>query len=182
MGQIRGFFFQIRFRTLWLSEPKCTESDLKKKSSDLSHLGPNWPTLSPNLVIQVYRCYSVLWKVLPEGKRWWKVNLDRHNIMSNTVSDKTKNCHFSSGFVFLLTTLTIGGAIQNSLCTSKRIIVNLILITKLYLRLCSALFQTIITKIITLTHLKQTPLSSFSLERELQNRRTSNNKYINIFP
>ena len=29
MGQIRGFF-QIRFSTFWLGEPKCTESDLKK--------------------------------------------------------------------------------------------------------------------------------------------------------
>ena len=29
MGQIREFF-QIRFSTFWLGEPKCTESDLKK--------------------------------------------------------------------------------------------------------------------------------------------------------
>ena len=31
------------------TEPKCTEFNLKK-SPDLSHLGPIWPTLGPNLV------------------------------------------------------------------------------------------------------------------------------------
>ena len=59
MRQIRGFFFHI-------SDPKCTESDLKKspdlsrepkcsesdlnKSPDLSNLGLIWPTLGQNLV------------------------------------------------------------------------------------------------------------------------------------
>ena len=38
MGQIQGFF-QIRFSTFWLTEPKCTESDLKN-IPDLSNLWP----------------------------------------------------------------------------------------------------------------------------------------------
>ena len=39
IGQILEFS-QITFSTFWLTETKCTESDLKK-IQDLSHLGPN---------------------------------------------------------------------------------------------------------------------------------------------
>ena len=44
MGQFREFF-QIRFSTFWLSEPKCTESDLKNSRicpfwANLTHFGP----------------------------------------------------------------------------------------------------------------------------------------------
>ena len=46
-------FFQIRFSTFWLGEPKCTESGLKK-IQDLSKLGPIWPSLGLTLTTQTW--------------------------------------------------------------------------------------------------------------------------------
>ena len=40
-----GEFFQIRFSTFWLDEPKCTESDLKK--SGFVPVGANTTHLRP---------------------------------------------------------------------------------------------------------------------------------------
>ena len=41
--------FQIRFQYIWLDRAKCTEI-WHEKAPDLSHLGPIWPTLEPNLL------------------------------------------------------------------------------------------------------------------------------------
>ena len=40
--------FQIRFQCIWRPGAKCTEI-WSEKSPDLSHFGPIWPTLEPNL-------------------------------------------------------------------------------------------------------------------------------------
>ena len=40
--------FKIRFQCIWRSRAKCTEI-WSEKAPDLSHLGPIWPTLEPNL-------------------------------------------------------------------------------------------------------------------------------------
>ena len=43
--------FQIRFQYIWLDRAKCTEI-WSEKVPDLSHLGPIWSILGPNLVTQ----------------------------------------------------------------------------------------------------------------------------------
>ena len=48
--------FQVRFQCIWRPCAKCTEI-WSEKATDLSHLGPIWPTLEPNLPTLV----SSLW-------------------------------------------------------------------------------------------------------------------------
>ena len=47
MGHIRDFF-SSKFNTFWLGKRKCTEMWFEKVQ-DLSHLGPIWTILDPNL-------------------------------------------------------------------------------------------------------------------------------------
>ena len=58
MGQIRGLF-QIRFNTFWLTEPKCTESDLKKNHGFVP-FGANMTHFGPKSAIHDYQSIQVI--------------------------------------------------------------------------------------------------------------------------
>ena len=73
-------FFQIRFSTFWLTEPKCTESYLKKTQicfvpfgSNLTHLGPK--SGHPGLEYSgVSMCY---WLNVNKTKYHWLCIIDQ---------------------------------------------------------------------------------------------------------